>query len=66
MEKKDYLHLFEKELFEEAVLVDFEGLKFKAPKGYDTILTKLYGDYMTPPPKEEQTTHHSNNTFWKE
>lgn len=57
---------FEKQLFEESVLVNFEGLKFKAPKGYDTILTKLYGDYMTPPPKEKQVTHHSNNTFWKE
>ena len=57
---------FEKNLFEEAVLVDFEGLQFKAPKGYDTILTKLYGDYMTPPPEEKRVTHHSNNTFWKE
>lgn len=34
--------------FDETVYVDFEMLKVPAPGGWHTILTRLYGDYMTP------------------
>ena len=52
-----------KEIYEETILLNFEGYKFSAPKEYDYILTKIYGDYMTPP--VEQVTHHTNKTYWK-
>lgn len=44
-------------LFTERQLYPFDGHKFYGPKDYDTILTAIYGDYMTPPPKEKQITH---------
>lgn len=46
------------EAFAETVYVEFEGEMFPAPKGYDTYLTCLYGDYLPEPPKEKQKTHH--------
>jgi lipopolysaccharide cholinephosphotransferase len=55
-----------KELYEQRVEVDFEGLKFKAPAGYHSILTSIYGDYMCLPPEAERVTHHNNETYWKE
>lgn len=39
-------------------LASFEGNEFFIPKGYDKILTALYGDYMTPPPPEKQVSGH--------
>ena len=55
-----------KDAYESAVDVDFEGLRFKAPVGYDTVLRNIYGDYMQLPPEEKRVTHHTNNTYWKE
>lgn len=55
-----------KTCFESTVDVEFEGYTFKAPVGYDYLLTHIYGDYMKLPPIEQQVTHHSNNTFWKD
>ena len=55
----------EKTSYEGTVLVDFEGRKFKAPKGYHEILTSIYGDYMQLPPIEQRITHHLNQTYWK-
>ena len=37
-----------KNVFEDSVLLDFEGLKLCAPKNYDEYLRRVYGDYMTP------------------
>lgn len=37
-----------KNVFEDSVLLDFEGLKLCAPKNYDNYLRLVYGDYMTP------------------
>jgi lipopolysaccharide cholinephosphotransferase len=50
--KKDY---FVKEM------MPFENKKFLVPKDFDAILTKLYGDYMTPPPKNERFGHGKGN-----
>lgn len=56
----------ERECFEEFVMLDFEGLKFKAPVGYDTYLRTLYkGDYMIPPPPEKRIRH-DNIAFYKD
>lgn len=37
-----------KNVFEDSVLLDFEGLKLSAPKDYHEYLKLVYGDYMTP------------------
>lgn len=36
--------------FSEAVHMPFEGFEMPIPVGYDEVLTKEYGDYMTPVP----------------
>ncbi len=50
-------------LFEETTTVSFEGRTFRAVADYDTFLTNLYGDYMTPPPAEKQVTHHEFDAY---
>ena len=50
---------YRKQLFDEAVLVEFEGDKYPAPIGYDEYLGTTYGDYMKLPPKEQRKTHGS-------
>ena len=47
--KEDYLKV---------IPVPFEGESYHGPSNYDTYLTQLYGDYMTPPPPEKQRTRH--------
>ncbi len=44
--------------FISAVDVEFNGQFFKAPFGYDSLLKKLYGDYMKLPPENERIAHH--------
>lgn len=39
----------------------FEGAKFVIPKGYDSILSNFYGDYMTPPPEAQRERKHDIN-----
>lgn len=39
---------FRKEWFAETVLLPFENITVPVPKEYDSVLTVLYGDYMTP------------------
>ncbi len=39
---------FEKELFQEVLAVPFENIILQIPAGYDSILRRVYGDYMTP------------------
>lgn len=41
----------------------FEGFHFTGPADPDTVLTKLFGDYMTPPPPEKQVSLHSYTAF---
>ena len=49
--------------FDESVEIEFEGQMFPAPKGYDTYLTCLYGDYLPEPPKDKQKTHHAFSAY---
>ena len=51
------------EAFAEVTYVEFEGEMFPAPKGYDTYLTCLYGDYLPEPPKEKQKSNHSFKAY---
>lgn len=57
---------YRKGCFDGFVMVEFEGRLFRAPVGYDEVLTRVYGDYMKLPPIEQQQTHHGNNTYWLE
>lgn len=52
-----------KDCFLETMEVEFEGVKFKAPIGYDAWLTNIYGDYMELPPKEKRVTHHEFKAY---
>lgn len=43
--------------FSETIYMPFEDVQMPVPKGYDTILTSMYGDYMHP--VQEPTCHGS-------
>lgn len=43
--------------YESVVYLEYEGLMFPAPIGYDRILTSIYGDYMQFPPIEDRQGH---------
>lgn len=49
-----------KEEFEQAVDIEFEGHPFKTFSCWDSYLTGLYGDYMTPPPNAGGHSHFVN------
>lgn len=49
--------------FSETVLLKFEDDCFSAPKGYDSYLRTLYGDYMQLPPENERTVH-AHRAYW--
>lgn len=51
--------------FEELIDVEFEGLKFYAPKRYHEYLTYHYGDYMKLPPEEKRKPYHGGNYYWR-
>lgn len=42
-----------KELYEHAILLQYEDQLFWVPEDYDLWLSKHYGDYMSPPPKRD-------------
>ena len=58
LDANDDRELFESEWFREAIGMEFEGLIVNAPAGFDSILKRVYGDYMKLPPIEEQKSHH--------
>lgn len=43
-----FIDFYKKDLYSDVVYLDFHGVKMPLPSGYDEILTKMYGDYMTP------------------
>ena len=57
-----YYKGFDKNYFEKIEL-PFEDRKYSAPSSFHEILTKLYGDYMTPPPKEKRYGHGEGNVI---
>ena len=52
--------VFPKEWFEDTVSLIFEKTEIPAPKAYDEVLRKLYGDYMQLPPEDKRVSHHSH------
>lgn len=58
--------LFEKEMLEKTVLLEFENNYFSVPYKYGDVLNALYGDYMKLPPECERVPKHSFEAFYKE
>lgn len=52
------IYTFNKSWFDEYVIVPFEDMEVKVPKGYHEYLTFMYGDYMTPPPINNRQSEH--------
>lgn len=51
-----YKYVFDKEIFDETIWLDFEGMKVPAPAGYDKFLKTRYDEnYMQP--KKAPSTH---------
>lgn len=49
--------VFPKKYYEETAEYSFEGMLCKAPENYDAVLSRMYGDYMTPPAADVQNKH---------
>ena len=43
-----------KEWYESAIKMKFENRELNVPKGYDSVLSKWYGDYMILPSEESR------------
>ena len=55
----DYVHMIvPREGSEQVLEVPFEDMTAMIPKGYDRVLTVVYGDYMTLPPEEKRRATH--------
>ncbi|MCQ2801535.1 MAG: LicD family protein [archaeon] len=50
--------VFNKEIFEEQLLVPFEDIMISVPKKYDEFLTSIYGDWKKLPPENQRIGHH--------
>ncbi len=48
---------FLRQTLEPATPLEFEGHRFLGPADPDTVLTTVYGDYMTLPPEDERRSH---------
>jgi len=51
--------VYDRQLFEDSVMVEFEGELFRAPVGYDHYLRQIYGNYMELPPEKEREPRHN-------
>lgn len=58
--------IFPAEWVKQFILCDFECYKFFVPSNYDSMLTKMYGNYMELPPEEKRITHHNFDFYIKE
>ena len=54
-----FKEMFLKEVFGDGALYEFEGMRLRGPQDYETYLTQLYGDYMTPPPESQRNWHNT-------
>lgn len=58
--------IFPRAWFDEYIMVEYEGYKFRAPKAYDKALRHVYGDYMQLPPEKDRVGHHYYKVYEKE
>jgi len=52
------------EVFKHYTRMKFEDREYSCIEDYDTYLTTMYGDYMTPPPVSKQKAPHFNTVWW--
>ena len=57
--------ILEREWFKEAVDLEFEGRKYKAPIGADQYMGRLFGDYTQLPPEDKRVSHHRFKAYYK-
>ena len=62
--KWKYTDVFDHNPFEELIELDFEDYRFFAPKNYDEILRKYYGDYMEFLPVEKRVYPHEIKAYY--
>lgn len=55
-----------REVFDEALFVEFEGCRFPAPVRYDEWLRVTYNDYMQLPPESDRIAHHYYKAYKKD
>ena len=48
----------------ETKMIPFENLSVPATANYDKVLSRIYGDYMTPPPESERGKWHEGLVFF--
>lgn len=57
--------IFEREWFDETILMPFGKYQFRVPKNYDAVLRHGYGDYMQLPPEKDRIGHHFYKVYRK-
>lgn len=57
--------MYDFDLFDQTIQVEFEGSKFMAISEYDKYLSMRYGDYMALPPEDQRHPYHGGNYYWK-
>lgn len=58
--------IYKKSYFEESVVLSFDKYEFNAPKEYDKVLKRLYGDYMKLPKEEDRKGQHLYSVYSKQ
>lgn len=58
--------IFDKNVFESCVMLEFENNFYPAPIGYKKYLESIYGDYMKLPPKSKRKSQHFYKAYWKD
>lgn len=58
-------NIYERELFDELILVPYEQYEFRVPARYNEILTRYYGNYMELPPEKDRVGHHEYVAYKK-
>ena len=56
-------YVIPKKYFDDIIEVDFENLKVKAIREYDSFLRRQYGNYMQLPSVDKQIPHHEYEAF---
>lgn len=52
-----FREMFPRTIYDSLSEYPFEDMALPAPSDYDAVLSRMYGDYMTPPPENEQNKH---------
>lgn len=55
--------VYDRQMFEEGILVPFEDREFYVPKRYDDFLSAYFGNYMQFPPVDQQKPMHGSNYY---